>query len=67
MAMEFLNAFTLIEGRIPAKGECPFNTFCVNKTDNCPIRGKMKEEDFSCAVARCIALVLWNKIKDIMK
>lgn len=40
------------DGKIRKGKTCPYLKRCSMKTDNCPTRGKTKENQFSCAVAR---------------
>lgn len=49
---------TLINGRIPAKSECPYRDSCeFAKNGNCGHRGKDHVVDYSCATARLFQII----------
>lgn len=42
----------LVDGNIPAGKPCPFAAKCTMKVPHCPTEDNLKQQPFSCALAR---------------
>ena len=61
--MSYTNSNGLVNGNIPAGQPCPFAAECGRKNEHCPVPGKVKPNDFSCALARLNSLIADGKKK----
>jgi len=57
MQEDFLNSNGLVDGKIPAKKECPFLEKCQTRTSSCPSKDKPHDVPFSCGFARAFSIV----------
>lgn len=54
--IDWCNCNGLVDGKIPAGKPCPFEKKCGHPLPKCPVEGKPREVDFSCALARGLSL-----------
>ena len=58
--VSFLNSNGLQNGKIPEQSECPFYEQCTWSTPNCPVSDNLKDNAFSCGIARAFSLITSN-------